>query len=349
LQLKADSTRWVIDDKRAIFEKTKDGQERAQIGNEIIELEQKIYALQKQSDICYEKVREIEQLNLASNKLSYKSEIKDEVIEEIKTEESKKPENEKLSIVEEPKDINLEKAELQAVLHEDEAIEDNSEFGLRVVLPATYNPKNPIKINEQLPEGVIYMIQLGAFSSAKNPSVFRGLEPLTCIKKESSNIHKYFAGRFYQVAEAEEKLPTVKSKGFKDAYIVAFNNGKIIPINTAVKLESKEKPAINAQKKDVDNRTEKEDLEIIYVIQGELALENKLMIDSIKNILSEDLDLFVKKNTNDIRFIINSFKTFDNAFKLKSKIEGIIQKEVEVHAYFAESQIPIDQARKITE
>ena len=349
LQLKADSTRWVIDDKRAVFEKTTDGQERAQIGNEIIELEQKIYSLQKQSDICYEKVREIEQLNLASNKLSYKSETKDEVVEEIKTEENKKREKVQGSIVEEPKDNDLEKAELQAVLFENESIEDNSDFGLRVILPTKYNPKNPIKINEQLPNGIIYMIQLGAFSSAKNPSVFNGLEPLTCLKKENSNIHKYFAGKFYQIAEAEKKLPTVKSKGFKDAYIVAFNDGKIIPINTAVKLESKEKPVINVQKKDVENKTEKENLEIIYVIQGELALENKLMIDSIKNILSEDLDLFVKKNANDIRFIVNSFKTFDDAFKLKSKIEGIIQRDVEVHAYFAESQIPIDQARKITE
>ena len=345
LQLKADSVRWLIDDKRVFFDQTSDVQERNEIGNEIIELEQNLYSLQKEADACYEKVREIEQLNLASNKLTYESEQTEQqekaLVEEVKAD------SEIVKIVEEPKDNDFEKSELQPIISEYES-KDQFEYGLRVVVPSSYNPENPIKINEQLPDGIVYMIQLGAFSSEKNPSVFKGLEPLTCIKKSNSNIHKYYAGLFLQLSNAEKKLQIVKSKGFRDSYIVAFQNGKIIPINSAVKKESKKVPERVVAKVKEEKQIVKEDLGVIYVIQGELRLKENQKIEEIRQLLNENLDLFVKKNENSIKFIVNSFNTFEDAFKIKSEIEAITQKDVEVHAYFAENQIPIDQARKIT-
>lgn len=347
LQLKADSVRWLIDDQRELFDNTSDRHEKAQIGNEIIELEQKIYTLQKQADACYEKVREIEQLNLASNKLSYESteKINEEKIEKEQQEEQDTV-KQVIHTVEEPNENDLVKSELQPVIGENK-VYDNYQFGLDVVWPSKYNQKNPIKINEQLPDGVIYMIQLGAFSSEKNPSLFKGLEPLTCIKKSNSKIHKYYAGMFVSLNNAEKKLPVVKSKGFKDAYIVAFQNGKIIPINSAIKQESDEMPVKvteNKEEKDVDDQN----LGIIYVVQGEVSLENEQLINEIRQALDEGLDLFVKKNTNTLKYIINSFKTYDDASKIKNLLESIVKKDVEIHAYFAENQIPIEQARKIT-
>ncbi len=47
-------------------------------------------------------------------------------------------------------------------------------------------------------------------------------------------------------------------------------------------------------------------------------------------------------------FTIKSFSSYDNAFSLKGKLETIVKKEIEIHAYFAENQIPLEQARKIT-
>ena len=71
-------------------------------------------------------------------------------------------------------------------------------------------------------------------------------------------------------------------------------------------------------------------------------------VDTIRKSLNENLDLFIKKNSSTIKFIINSFTKYNDAFLIKSKLEGILQKEFEIHAYFAENQIPLDQARKIT-
>ena len=344
-QLKADSIKWVIDDKRLVFDKTENGQDRAKLGNEIIDLERKIYSLQKKADVCYEKVRQIEQINLAAKNISYekpkKHQSEKKIIESI-------DETKEQGIFIEPNDNNFIKSKLESVKADEEIIVNTNNFGLRVKLPPIYNSENPIKINEKLPNGIVYMIQLGAYSSLKDPLVFKGLEPLTCIKKENSNILKYFAGKFLKLANAEKKLSTVKLKGFKDAYIVAFNSGKIIPINLAVKLES-ENP--NISQEEVGNpikKTTPGNLSIIYVIKGSVSNESLQLIDNIKEILSAEQDVFVEDNKTIYYFIIKSFATFDDAFSVKKKVELILKKEIEIHAYFAENQIPLDQARKIT-
>ena len=46
--------------------------------------------------------------------------------------------------------------------------------------------------------------------------------------------------------------------------------------------------------------------------------------------------------------MVKSFASYDETLPFKTKLEKILTKEVEVHAFFAENQIPLEQARKIT-
>lgn len=346
-QLKADSLRWIIDEKRLVFDYTEEGQERAKLSNTIIELEREIYSLQKKADSCYERVREIEQANLASQKSIY---------EDLQTTKNKRIRNteEELNksknIYVEPVQDSISKSKLKIIEEVSEKTSKPSDLGLRIKIPSNYNSVNPIPTNESLPDGILYMIQLGAFSTPKTPGVFKGLTPLSCIKKENSNIRKYFAGKFLQLSEAKKNLPLVKSKSFKDAYIVAFNNGNIIPVKNAVKLESgKDKfPNVELTEGLEEDSQTADDLSIIYVLKGWVSLKNSLFIDKIKIELPESVELFLEDKDDVIIFIIKSFSTYENAFSLKGKLEAIVKKEIEIHAYFAENQIPLEQARKIT-
>lgn len=347
LQLKADSIKWLIDDNRIRFANTHEGQGRVKIGNQIVEHEKQIYQLQKQADKCYEKVREIEQINIASKSISYEKPVLEETIPNGHTlEEVKKPKPALL----EPKDDNLQKSILKVDKKESNISMGNYKCGIRVKQSSVYNVKNPIKINEKLPQGIIYLIQLGAFSSEKNPVVFKGMEPITCVKKENSKIYKYFVGRFHNLSKAEKSLGLVKTKGFKDAYIVAFNNGKMIPINSALKLEFKQNNI------EIIDETESEmvkketvDLSIIYVLKGTIIANNKELISKLKSVLRDNLEIYIDDNKTDGNIIVKSFKTFDSASILKVKLKKDIGVEFEIHAYFAENQIPLDQARKITQ
>ena len=342
-QLKADSLRWVIDEKRSIFDNTSNGQERARLSNIIIELEREIYDLQKKADGCYNRVREIEQMNLASTKAIYENDKKNEP--KKYTEENREP-----KIFVEPTIDSLSKTKL--TIPDEEVVEDNLvEFGLRIENPSVYNKENPIPLNETLPDGVIYMIQLGAFSSEKSTGVFKGLTPLSCIKSVNSNIRKYFAGKFLQLSEAEEALPIVKSKGFKDAYIVAFDHGDIISVKKAVTIESKDKSVYVVKTKNTEN-IEKDDknenLSIIFILKGQIEQTDSVVVENIKTELPENLELFIEPKQEKITFLVKSFSSYDGALPIKKKLEAILGKEVEIHAYFAENQIPLEQARKIT-
>lgn len=350
-QLKADSLRWVIDEKRAVFDNTEEGQERAKLTNVIIGLEREIYALQKKADQCYESVREIEQTNLASQKTIYEDVKK---VEEVKNTEKVEEQN----IYIEPEQDSIVIAKLAIVEEEPEEIINPFNVGISVEKPIIYNSGNPVPMNETLPEGIVYMIQLGAFSSEKAPGVFNGLTPISCIKKSDSKIRKYLAGKFHQLKEAEKGLLIVRSNGFKDAYIVAFINGVIIPVKNAVKLESESTELPEGIKKDAqkERQQEENELSIIYILKCQINVSDSLLINNIKNELVEGEDLYVEKlsvdrqdKDNILVILVKSFSSYEDASVRKRKLETIVKSEIEIHAFFAENQIPLEQARKITE
>ncbi|HAF29632.1 MAG TPA: hypothetical protein DCG75_11345 [Bacteroidales bacterium] len=343
-QLKADSLKWIIDEKRMVFENTKEGQERAKISTIIIELEREIYRLQKDADNCYAQVRQIEQANLASQKSIYEDGKKTEKSDKNETTEVPV----KTNVFVEPVQDSIQKSYLLMVNEGDD--EPFSDYGLRIEVLAIYHLKNSIPVNKILPEGIVYMIQLGVFSSEKNPEVFKGLTPLFCIKNDNSTNRKYFAGMFQYLAEAEKNLPIVKSKGFKDAFVVAFNSNKPIAIKEAVQLESvKNNPTQKVvNKNSIDHSKKENDLSIIYVLKGQINANDSMIVINSKANLPENTDLYFQKKNEESFFIIKPFLSYDEASIARTKLKDLIKSEIEIHAYFAENQIPLEQARKIT-
>ncbi len=346
-QLKADSLRWQIDEKRMIFDNTKEGQERAKLSNVIIELEREIYRLQKDADNCYVQVRQIEQANLASQKSIYEDVQKDENLYKNETnEELSKTSN----IFVEPVQNSVVKSNLSIIDEVNDEEKLFSDFGLRIETPVIYNSKNPIPLNEVLPQGIVYMIQLGVFSSEKNPEVFNGLTPLSCLKNNNSTNRKYFAGKFQVLSVAEKNLPLVKNKGFKDAFVIAFNNNKPISIKEAFQLESKKNNSIQEEvnKTSTDNSKKENDLSIIYVLKGQINANDSMLVINSKDSLPDNIELYIRKSEGASFFIVKSFATYDEAVAVRTKLKGLVKNEIEIHAYFAENQIPLEQAIKIT-
>ncbi|MEE4198725.1 MAG: hypothetical protein V2I54_13890 [Bacteroidales bacterium] len=350
-QLKADSLRWIIDDKREAFDNTPDGQSRAKLSNQIIALEQQVYITQKKADECYQRVREIEQKNMASQRITYG-------FSENNEENEPKINPEKISEKKESTILNaanatdsLHKIEYYTD-HRDQTINSSVDFGLTIKNPSRYTAENPIPVNEQLPDGIVYMIQLGAFSSAKNASLFKGLEPLSIIQKNSS-IRKYYAGKFRNIEAAEKSLPRVKANGFADAFVVAFRDGKVIPVNQAVELEAKLNRDFSEVAESFNHPQEQKKIpdkqSIIYTLSFRLIPEDSLKINEIKNLLPDSKDIYLEDMESGQKVIIKSFLDYKQAFAFKDQIEAIVNKEVEVIAFFAEHQIPLDQAVKLSQ
>ena len=86
---------------------------------------------------------------------------------------------------------------------------------------------------------LVYKIQISAFSKPVQPNYFKGLPSITTEKVSNSNITRYFTGLFKTHGAAQSELGNVRNRGFSDAYIVAYYEGKKVSLNRAKNLENK--------------------------------------------------------------------------------------------------------------
>lgn len=98
--------------------------------------------------------------------------------------------------------------------------------------------------SNNLPEGIVYQIQLFVTSSKATLKQLKGLSPIF-EKKQPSGKYQYTVGLFRSYKEVLSHLNSVKRAGFPSAFIVAFNSGKGLSI---AKARSIEKQAAEATK-----------------------------------------------------------------------------------------------------
>jgi N-acetylmuramoyl-L-alanine amidase len=84
--------------------------------------------------------------------------------------------------------------------------------------------------------GIVFRIQLLALSEKVELSDNRlkGLDGVEIYVQKS--MYKYTVGTFNNLSETSDLLSEVLDKGFGQAFIVAFNNGKRIPVKQAIEL-----------------------------------------------------------------------------------------------------------------
>ncbi|MCB9359804.1 MAG: N-acetylmuramoyl-L-alanine amidase [Flavobacteriales bacterium] len=93
------------------------------------------------------------------------------------------------------------------------------------------------KKNEAVEEGVVFKVQI-ATSSVKTdlkPENFKGVEGVGLY--EAGGLYRYTVGNEKSMGAANILQLQLRNKGFEDAFIVAFKDGKRIPISEAIKLQ----------------------------------------------------------------------------------------------------------------
>lgn len=108
-----------------------------------------------------------------------------------------------------------------------------ADFG--IVDTMVYSDANPIPMLKSQPNGVIYRIQIGAYGTPRQPKFFKNMVPIT--GKMAGKVTKYYVGCFTKIVEAEKALLTVKLRGFKDAFVVAWFDNRTVPVSRAKTLE----------------------------------------------------------------------------------------------------------------
>ena len=100
----------------------------------------------------------------------------------------------------------------------------------------TYSDTSVNNSSSQTESDLVFKIQISA--SKKNietkPYNFKGLKSVA--KQKNGKLYRYFYQQSSDYEEAKRYLKTAKSKGFNNAFIVAFNGDKKITISEALRL-----------------------------------------------------------------------------------------------------------------
>jgi tetratricopeptide (TPR) repeat protein len=106
-----------------------------------------------------------------------------------------------------------------------------------ILSQSPYDGSHPIPMDIDLPSGIFYRIQLGAYGQPIDPDHFGGISPITGEHLKQRGLIKYYAGKFSRYEDASSVLPRIHTLGFEDAFIVAWYNGNPVPTQKAKQLE----------------------------------------------------------------------------------------------------------------
>ena len=105
--------------------------------------------------------------------------------------------------------------------------------GLEVKTNNAYTANNPIPVDEKIPDGLVFKVQIGAFKTILPNNTFKGLSPVIAQTTPNGYI-RYMAGNFQKYESANAVKNDLKNLGYSDAFVVAYYNGKRINLNEGV-------------------------------------------------------------------------------------------------------------------
>jgi hypothetical protein len=88
-----------------------------------------------------------------------------------------------------------------------------------------HNDSNPIPTLTSLPDGSFYTIQVGAFRRPVPNNTFTQFSPVFA-EQQANGFIRYSSGFFVAYGEAKSARDAIRAMGYKDAFIVAYKNGK---------------------------------------------------------------------------------------------------------------------------
>ncbi len=189
--------------------------------------------------------------------------------------------------------------------------------------------------------GLIFRVQLGAFSKRLSKKDLNGLKNVMEIKADDG-LYKYlYTGSFKTMEEAaSKKLDLAIDYGVKDAFIVAYKDGKRIPLTEAGVVSSSEENVIKKEDKKYDKAKIKLKVQIgTYKNQLPTEVLSKFM--EIEGVEQTPLEGGLT------RYSAGVFTNFEAAEKFKNQL---IEKGIGgafIIALHGEELIPITKAKEI--
>jgi hypothetical protein len=167
---------------------------------------------------------------------------------------------------------------------------------------SAYGANYPIPVDEPMPMGIIYSVQVGAFKNPIPNNTFSQFAPVMG-QKVGNGFTRYMAGLFNVKGDATKARDEIRAMGYQDAFVVVYKDGKRISGGTtanAVPAVTETTPvASNNQQKntaEISNLNPSSNDENAFTIQigvlGRPAIDGELKAPNLTMYYIADKNLY---------------------------------------------------------
>ena len=174
----------------------------------------------------------------------------------------------------------------QEVSKEEAKEEDNNIDSLLVT-----KKEDVVKTEVDFSNSTVYRVQIGAFNVNLSEKIFQGVDNVVSFKGNDGLV-RYMTGSFDNYSDAINYRNQMRSRGFEDAFVVTFKDGKRVPLSKSI---SKKKAPKILKKKSV-----KKEVKLESKKEKNVDLKFYVQIGIFPEILSAD-DLSMMSKINNVR------------------------------------------------
>ncbi len=184
--------------------------------------------------------------------------------------------------------------------------------------------------------GLIYGIQIGMFSLPKTNYELKEVKPLLEIKTEKGT--KFLKGPYYNYSSVKADKSSIIKKGYKNAYIKAFYNGKEISISEAVVKEKNSKIA-KIEKKPI----------IYFTVQiGAFSSEFSLKNNKQFQLISKKYTVHKTKIKDDlVIYTVGNYVELQKTVDLKIELQKNGFPDAFITAFNKNKKIDVNKAKEL--
>ncbi len=224
----------------------------------------------------------------------------------------------------------------------------------KILDKAVNDPKEKIEIDPEVPEGLIYRIQVAVFRNPVSPVYFKGITPIYGFRNTNSELKTYYAGLFRRMDDARNALGEIKSKGFRDSFISSFMGKKQVSADRAAVLEKEWglKPferTVNQKPVVMPADTLPPTLVFRVEVMRLLKPAKPDVVEAITTLAgNRGLDVLTLEDKK-IVYLIGNFITFDSAAEYADLIVRNGYRDAKVVAWLGTKEIPVETAKQLFE
>lgn len=210
--------------------------------------------------------------------------------------------------------------------------------------------KMKVVIDPEVPEGLIYRIQLAVFRNPVLPSYFKGIIPAYGFKIPGSDKIIYYVGMFRKSSDASKALSITRSKGFKDAFVVPLADNKKVSADRAAQLEKVwgTKPFASIESiPDVKSDTTTQTLIFRVEVMRTPSPLTAEVVDEIRKMAGNRGLEIIQRLDGKISYLIGKFITFETAAEYADLLKRNGYQESQVVSWLGKKEIPIESAKKL--